>query len=445
MSATHQMSHADAAWLHMDSPANLMVITSALWFDEPLDEDALREVVRERLVDRYPRFQQKAVEGLTGPHWEDDPDFDLDLHIHHLALPAPGDAAALERAVADLVAQPLDRARPLWAMYLFDGYGDGCALIVRMHHAIADGIALARVMLGITDGPPSASADDFVDAADHRSPLPLEGTLRDVLALGRTLTSELTQDGVEDARALVKILTGSRERRHTLHDRIGIAHRVAWTRPLPLAAVKAAGAADGATINDVLVSCVAGAVRDVLVSRGEDPADVHAMVPFNLRPLDKPLPRDLGNRFGLVLLELPVALADPVERLHETSLRMRAIKQSRQGAVSYGILGLIGHAPPAVEARLVETFASQATMTLTNVPGPREPVHLTGVRLGGVLVWAPCSGSMGMTVSIFSYAGQVTIGFMVAASLIEDARELSAACERRVDELVARVAAAQPL
>jgi diacylglycerol O-acyltransferase len=449
MTTTHEMSHADAAWLHMDSPANLMVIASALWFDEPIDEEELRAVVTERLVERYPRFRQVAVEGLTGPHWEDDENFDLDLHIHHLALPAPGDQAALQRVVGELVSQPLDRARPLWEMHLLDGYGTGSAVVVRMHHSIADGIALARVMMGLTDDPARSDDEDFVDTPHRRSPMPLEGVVRDATSLTRadvheateTLlhpshAAELAREGMADARSLVKFLTAPTERRHALHDEIGIAHRVAWTRPLKLAEIKAAGAREGATINDVLVSCVAGAIRDHLLSQGEAPADVHAMVPFNLRPLDQPLPRDLGNRFGLVLLDIPVQFEDPVVRLHETSERMRAIKESRDGPVAYGILGVIGRAPLALEKPVVEMFASKATMVLTNVPGPRTPVFMTGVRLGGVLVWAPCSGTMGMTVSIFSYDGDVTIGFMVNARLLEDPGVLTAACERRVQELV---------
>ena len=131
-----------------------MVITGGLWFDEPVDWSRAREVVRTRLVDRFPRFSQRVVEGrapLSGPHWEGDPNFDLDLHIHQLALPRPGDRAALEGLVADLIATPLDRSKPLWHFHFIDGYERGAAIVVRMHHCIADGIALARVLLSLTD------------------------------------------------------------------------------------------------------------------------------------------------------------------------------------------------------------------------------------------------------------------------------------------------------
>ena len=135
--------------------------------------------------------------------------------------------------------------------------------------------------------------------------------------------------------------------------------------------VKRAGRAHGATVNDVLVSAVTGAVGRHLGERGDDLDEVHALVPFNLRPLDRPLPRELGNRFGLVLLGLPVGIDDPLARLAEVKRRMDAIKDSHEGALAYGILGLMGRTPPQLEERLIDFFSAKGSMVLTNVPGPR--------------------------------------------------------------------------
>ena len=154
--------------------------------------------------------------------------------------------------------------------------------------------------------------------------------------------------------------------------------------------LRSTGRALDPTVNDVLVSAVAGAVGRHLAAAGERPDELHAMVPFNLRATDEPLPRDLGNRFGLVLLELPVGIEDSVARLAALSEQMRAIKDSHEGAPSYGILGLAGRAPARVEELLVDLFSAKATMVLTNVPGPRRPVALAGTPVQGVLVWAPC-------------------------------------------------------
>lgn len=416
------MSSADAAWLHMDRPTNLMVINSVLWFDEPVDWDAYREIVRERLVERFDRFRQRPVEGITGPHWED-VEVDLDLHFHHVALPAPGDRRALEAFVSDRVAMPLDRSRPLWDVYLVDGFGEGAAVLTRMHHCIADGIALARVMLTLTDGGPSLDGAGFA-ASSNGSPLRVVAN-----AVG-TLAHEAIEvvrhprhavgTAIEDAQALAKLTLPGFDPTSPIKGRQGAAHRVAWSDPIDLRRVKHAARSLDATVNDVLVSAVTGAVAERLRSEEAAPDEVHALVPFNLRPLDRPLPRELGNRFGLVLLGLPVGIEDPLERTLEVKRRMDAIKHGHEGAISYGILELMGLTPPAVEGRLIDYFSAKGSMVLTNVPGPRRRLSVAGTPLAGVLVWAPCSGSIGMSVSIFSYAGKVTVGFFTDAGLVPD-------------------------
>jgi len=154
---------------------------------------------------------------------------------------------------------------------------------------------------------------------------------------------------------------------------------------------------------------------------------VHALVPFNLRPLDAPLPPELGNRFRLVLLTLPVATADPVERLLQTRARMETIKRSDEAPLAYGILDVMGRTPAPVERRLVDYFTAKGSLVLTNVPGPSRRLKLAGTPVAGVLVWAPCSGSLRMSVSLFSYAGKVTVGFLVDAVLMDDPQDLAAA------------------
>src|SRR5664280_2014962 len=140
MSGRERMSAVDAAWLHMDRPTNLLVINAVSWFDEPLDWDLVAKLIQTRWVEPYRRFRQRVGEGLplVGPQWEDDPRFALENHLHHVALPAPGGRAALQDFVGDMMSVPIDRTKPLWHMYLIDGYGQGCALLIRVHHAVAD-------------------------------------------------------------------------------------------------------------------------------------------------------------------------------------------------------------------------------------------------------------------------------------------------------------------
>src|SRR4029079_12918148 len=185
------------------------------------------------------------------------------------------------------------------------------------------------------------------------------------------------------------------------------------------------GRAHGATVNDVLVAAVTAAVGRHLHDEGDEVDEVHALVPFNLRPLDRPLPRELGNRFGLVLLGLPVGVDDPSGRLAEVKRRMDAIKAGHEGAFAYGILGLMGRTPAQLESRLIDFFTAKGSMVLTNVPGPRRRLSRAGTPLAGVLVWAPCSGSVGMSVSVFSYAGKVTVGFLTDAGLVPNPQRLA--------------------
>ncbi len=223
-----------------------------------------------------------------------------------------------------------------------------------------------------------------------------------------------------DARALAKLLFAPSEAPGVLKQRAGALRSVAWSRPLSLERVKTIAHAQGATVNDVLLAAVSGALRGYLVERGEAPHAIRAMVPFNLRPLDRPVPSTLGNRFGLVFLTLPVDSPSRRERLQELKGRMDEIKHSPEGPVSYAVLGAVGLTPPDVERRIVDIFTAKATAVMTNVPGPRQTVYLAGTPLRSVLVWAPTAGSVGMSVSIFSYDGRVTVGLLVHDELVPD-------------------------
>ncbi len=437
-----QMSNADAAWLRMDRPTNHMVVNSVIWFDGPIDPERHRAVIRERLVERFPRFGQRIVEPrpvLGLPYWEDDPGFDLDRHIHRVAVPPPGDRVALQELVGDLISTPLDRSKPLWDIYVIDGYGDGMAQVTRTHHSLADGIALARVLLSMTDGRPDAG----VGSADGRrlSDGPLAAVGRP-LAAGAHLVDAAVHEGVElvthpaselrglaattaqDSRALAKLLFTPPDRDSPLRGPLGGRQRVAWTDGLSLEAIRATGQATGTTVNDVLVAAVTGALRGHLIDRRGLIDELRAMVPFNLRPLDQPLPRELGNRFGLVYLGLPVGIRGPRRRLDEVHRRMDAIKRSPEGAVAYGILGLLGLAPPQIERRMIDLFSAKSTLVLTNVPGPRRPIYFAGARVAGIVAWVPAAGSIGIGVSIFSYDGRVTVGVRADAGLIPEPQEI---------------------
>ena len=347
-----RMRHADAAWLRMDTPTNLMVVNSVLWFDDPVDEQRLRALVAERLVGRFRRFRQRAVED-HGTWWEDDPDFDVPRHIHHLELPPPRRRPELEAVVSSYLTVPLERSRPLWDLYVTNDYdGGGTALLFRMHHCIADGIALTRVLLSLTDDGESYAGVATEESGEHHRLLAgvASAALHEVreTATHPLHLVDLATAGVGDGRALAKLLTLPPDGRFW-GRRTGFDKRVRWSDPIPLDRIKQVSRATGTTVNDVLLAAVTGALRAAREREGGAVHDVRVMVPFNLRPLDRPLPSGLGNEFGLVYLDLPLTKRTPEERLEEMSHRMRAIKHSAEGIVSYGVLDLVGRAPPVAE------------------------------------------------------------------------------------------------
>jgi diacylglycerol O-acyltransferase / wax synthase len=461
------MPSADAAWLRMDRPTNLMVINSVLLFDERIDWQRFKEVVSERLVDRYPRFRQRAVEsgGLRGgAFWEDDPHFDLDLHMHHRALPVPGDRAALQELVGDLMAEPLDRAKPLWHFYLIDGYGAGAALYARMHHCIADGIALARVLLSLTDSAPDAGiapSDPVAAPARRRLGSRVTGPVGGALHAGRAAAGAVVHEGFEmlahpsaelshvatlareDSKALAHVLLALPDAKTALKGELGIARRVAWSEPLSLDDVKRIAHANQATVNDVLVAAMTGVLREYLRERDSLVNEIRAFVPFNLRPLDRPLSASLGNKFGLVFLPLPVGARTPATRLRKVMQHMSEIKRSPEGAIAYGMLEVMGLTVPQVESVIIDLFSARGTAVITNVPGPREPVYLAGSPVSAVAVWAPTSGSVSMSVSLFSYNGQITVGVMADAGLVPDPDTMVDGFEAELDAL-ARIGRPRP-
>jgi WS/DGAT/MGAT family acyltransferase len=302
-------------------------------------------------------------------------------------------------------------------------------------------------MQSLTDE--DADPDAFAPPSSRnsrRGPLaPVQGLAKpvtDAVALGRSAAgfavrqtlatvrqpqrlTRLARDASDDASTVGKLLFSQPDPVGTLKGDQRAAHQVAWSTPLPLADVKAAGRALGATINDVLGAAVAGALRHHLEGHGEPAEEVKALVPYNLRPAGRPMSRGLGNRFGLVLLPLPVDVEDPVERVRLVHERMDAVKRSNEGAISFAILTAMGRTMAAVEERLIDFFTAKGTLVLTNVPGPRARISVCGAQVAGVLVWAPASGSLGMSVSIFSYAGEVTVGFLADAGLVEDPQALA--------------------
>ena len=468
--ARRRVSAVDSLWLNMDRPTNLMVITSVVLLESVPDWARVLDVVRSRIVEPYPVFSQRPVPrpGPFGRHeWADDPHFDLERHVHRVTLAGDGTDADLQAYIEGHLSRPFDMTRPLWEVHLVSGHGAGAALVFRIHHALADGMALTRVLLGLTEdaaGRPGDLTDAGVSAELHGIPPPRVSTTdptatdtttrSPVVAAAQEGWKRLRRKGVRasatDAAGLtlrsgqvVADLLLTTNPSSAVGGSPGHRKRIVWTQPLPLSGLKQTGRLVGATLNDVLLSAVAGALYTYQHERPGEPVDLVTMVPVNLRPLDEPLPRELGNRFALLFLRFPSSDATPLGRLALTKARMDWLKESPEAALTFALISVIGRTTGALERRVVDFFADKAIGVTTNVAGPRQVRHLAGVPVAGVLGWVPGSGKHTLGFCIFTYADTVRIGILADESVVPDPGELLDALEDEVDLLV-RLGAAGP-
>ncbi len=455
------LSHVDTAWLHMEDPTNLMMVTGIFRLDRPLPLELLRDTLQARMTDRFPRLRHRVRQDGSQAFWVADRTFDVGAHVHRLALPEPRGAAELRDVVSDLMSTPLDFSKPLWQCHLIEGVDDGCAVLLRLHHCIGDGVALVHVLLSMADLVPDAPplppeprrrrrkeelgsrlgwafgrALDAVAGTVAGTVGAVTGTVRVSRQIGQIVQGtvqavrhpshllELTQSAAQGAQVLFQMLTRPGDPPTPFKGTLGVRKRAAWSRTIPLAEVKACGQAVGATINDVLLTAVTGALRRYLVRRRCEVhgLELNAMVPVNLRPPERA--DDLGNQFGLIYLTLPVGVSDVAERLRLVKLRMDEIKRSPEPLVAFQMLNALGLAPREMADTLVNLFGAKSTAVMTNVAGPRQPIYFAGRKVESVLFWVPQSGRMGLGVSILSYDGRVIVGVATDAGLVPDPERL---------------------
>lgn len=468
-----RMSKVDTAWLRMDCDANLMMIVGVWQLTPGVSHAAVCERIEASLL-KYERFRQRVIEDAAGATWVTDRYFDLRNHVIVEKLPGSAkgrEQQALQDRVAELATERLNPKRPLWQMHLIEDYTGpngvkGSALIVRIHHCIADGIALISVTMAMVDGgtpPPgrrnrdaaamggASGAEDWI--ADSLLKPFTNFTVKALGALGDGAARSLDMmgdpvRGIEHGLALGMkgSLDMARVLRHLLQDsaalalmpddsktrlkgKPGGAKKVAWCQPIALDEVRAVGKALNCSINDVLLSCVAGALGEYLKSHGDDVTgqEIRAMVPVNLRPIEQAY--KLGNRFGLVPLVLPIGIDNPVERVYEVRRRMAALKGSYQPLLAFGLLAVAGLLVKPAQDMMLNLFAKKTTAVMTNVPGPREKLKFCGATLEQSMFWVPQSGDVGLGVSILSYGGGVQFGVITDSALCPEP-------QRIIDEFV---------
>lgn len=455
MSTNHeQMSPVDTAWFRMERPTNLMMITSVITTETPLDYKIFKDIVGDRFL-VHKRFKQRPLQEGRRTYWEVDPDFDVNRHIHRTALPGVGGKTELQELVSDLRSTPLDFSKPLWQFHLVEDYLGGSALIFRIHHCYADGIALIQVLFSMMDTAtkqepnigeegPITLFEKFIEPIQEF----IDNTFKtfrwgqDVLEEGIEFVRhpvhvlDYAKHKVEYALEAAKVTLLPNDPKTCFKGKLGVSKCVAWSDPLPLPEIKQVGKVFNCSINDVVLSGVAGALGSYIREQGEsaDGMEIRAAVPVNLRPVgDK---RSLGNEFGLVLLTLPVGIENPVARLYKVKQYMQELKGSHQAAVTFDIMGALGYSPNSLEQFALDILTKKASVVMSNVPGPQMPIYMTGAQLKEVMFWVPQTGSVSTGLSIISYNNRLQFGIVTDERLVYDPQTIVNRFSQELDKLL---------
>jgi diacylglycerol O-acyltransferase / wax synthase len=406
-----RLSSVDAAWYRVGRDArNPADIVGVLFFDGEVDYARLRERLESTLFAR-PRFEQRVrARALAAPRWVREQDPSHAGHFSQRRLSAPGGHAELLALIDALMNEPLDAQRSPWRMCVIDGYAGGSVLVGQLHHCMGDGFALMRLLLSAADAEPQAAAP--------RAPTkPAAGLVQRSWHAARHLPRAV--------RDLWHILSLPFDPATRFRGALGGRRAVAWSSAFELVRVKSLAHAYGATINDILLAVLAGALRQYLQEHGEPPHTFRAIVPVNLRPSAAPVDEIHGNWFGLVFVELPIAEQDRHARLRTLKADIDRIKASDEPLVALGILAAMGRMPAVAERVIEYLFARKATVVVTNVPGPRQPLWLAGQRVRDVLFWVPHPCGLACGISILSYAGRVRVGVRSDLAVVADPQRIA--------------------
>jgi len=460
------MSTLDAEFLHLEDGIAHMHIGAVCVFGDPppsFDEIAAMIAAKFHLIPRYRQRVRSVPFELGRPVWVDDPNFNLDYHLRHTALPAPGDDAAFCRLMGRIMSQPLDRDRPLWETWLVEGLAGGhWALVFKIHHCMVDGIAgieLLRVVLDL-------EADTTVAVPEPWEPQPEPpgvtkvldawgGLATDVLATARGLPRAIShpKNTIRSAVATVRGLArfaGDLAATPPLSIEGSIGPHRTWAQSsASLGAVQRIRSTFGGTINDVVLAAVSGGYRELLLSRGEDAdrARVRSLVPVSTRHDDgKGVP---DNRVSSVLYDLPVQIADPVERLQVVHEQMSELKASHMAEAGEVVVAVGNLAPPMVVGpvsrmviRAIHRLPQRSINTVTtNVPGPQFPLYCLGHEMLENRPFVPISHGVRVSTAILSYNGHLFFGITGDYETAPDVRVLAVAASTGIEQLGVRAVA----
>ena len=462
-----QLTGPDAMFLHMELKGFPMHIGGVSIYDQSTSPGGLvrfKDILAmfASRLDRSPIFRRKLAEvpfNLDQPYWVDDPDFDLEFHVRHIALPKPGDWRQLCIQVARLHARPLDRNRPLWEAYIIEGLNDlegvppgSFALYLKVHHAAIDGASGAEIMTEMYDLSPEGR--DLQPEPVEPERIPTDQELLTYAALSKMRLARdsfgLVKRTVENVSSLVRAarVPGSNHGavpltapRAPWNHSIGPHRTVSFAR-LPLERAKAVKDALGVKMNDVILAMCAGTLRKYLEDRGELPGEpLIATCPVSVRVDDEK--GSLGNKVSAMFASLATDIADPAERLAVIAASTGGAKSDHDLIGARTLTDWAEWAAPrtfGLAARLYgsmnESLRPVHNLVISNVPGPPFPLYLGGAELVAAYPMGPIMDGAGLNITVLSYRDHIDIGFMADRELVPDVWDLAAAVEPAFDELV---------
>ena len=399
-----KLNNVDLAWLRMDHTNNPMMITVVIRFTGQVDFAAFMDSL-EILTRRWRRFRQLLVRPqkiFSRPYWEDDPNFELTNHVERADLLASADSQALMALVSRKMSTPLDFDLPLWKVTLVDNYLEGSVLIIRTHHCIADGVSLVQILLQVTQLSPEAQVTQMPEITTAQPSRSASKRRRDTLYTNHSL--------LEVIRAYARIFFRRPDPPTILKGPLGPVKKAVWSEPLDLSEVKRIARIKQATSNDVLMAVASNAIRRYMDLKGKRSVrNIRAFTMVNLRR--RFLSEELGNKFGLVFLSLPLDQEQPLDSLETVKHGMDSLKDSAESATTFRILNLLGMLPGWVEYFATKFLDTKGTVVATNITGPNRPIYLSGTPIKSIIAWVPQSGRIGIGISFFTYNHQVQVAF----------------------------------
>jgi diacylglycerol O-acyltransferase / wax synthase len=455
--SSDRLTALDTSFLHLEDAASHMHVASVMLFEgSPPPYDDLLDAI-ERRLHLVPRYRQRLAFvplGQGRPKWVDDPHLNLRYHVRATALPAPGDEDQLKELAGRVFAQQLDRDKPLWEIWLVDGVdGDRFALLSKTHHALVDGISGVDIISVLFDTSPEPAAP--ADPGDRWLPRPLPTQVQllgEALVERTTIPAEVARSVRAVFRGPRRIVAGARDAAvgvgamawaglnpaptSPYNQSIGPHRRFTWVRA-DLGEIKAIKNELGGTVNDVVLTTVAGALGKHLRRRGQntDGLELKAMIPVSVRAdVERGA---LGNRVAAMMAPLPIWCQDPVARLDIVREELKGLKSSGQAVGAQVLTELTGFAPPTVMGQAARLVSRQRMFNLvvTNVPGPQFPLYLAGRKMLDPFPMVPLAKNQALGIALLSYAGKINFGLVGDWDLMWDIDEFADDLRQSLEEL----------